>query len=152
MSTPQDPLSPTLACVVLPLEAADHYEAIEELANALAADMQATDGMRISAAAIARESLACTHLGHDTALPHARLPNFDRFLFGIGLSAKGIPWGSENKIAHIILLSAVPQSANTAYLGFVRKLILAIKDEPRRQALLKAGEPEAIHHWVQQHL
>lgn len=152
MSSPQDSLSPTLACVVIPLEAADHYEAIEELANALATDMEATDAMRISAAAIARESLACTHLGHDTALPHARLPNFDRFIFGIGLSAKGVSWGSEGKSAHIILLSAVPQSANMAYLGFVRKLILAIKDETRRETLRKAGEPEAVRRWVQQHL
>lgn len=143
---------PRLGGILHGLQAADSYDAIEQLAHLLSGALSASDAIRISAAAIARESLACTCIGKQTALPHARLPNMDSFLVGLGLAATPIPWGPEQAPVRIVILSVVPSAANLAYLGFMKNLMQALKDERIARRLLEAQNEAVVRDWLWRHL
>jgi len=146
------PTQPRLGGLLFGLEAADSYDAIDQLSQLLSSSLSASDAIRISAAALARESLACTCIGRETALPHARLPNMESFLVGLGLSATPIPWGPEQLPVRIVILSVVPSAANLAYLGFMKNLLQALKNEGVARQLLEAKSEVGLRDWLQRHL
>lgn len=140
--------APELAAVLLELEAASSFEAIEDLSSALAPTVSEETASRLTAMAVARESLASTFLGHGIALPHARLPDPVPFCFAMGRSENGVPWGASAEKVHLIFLSVVPTSAATAYLGFVRKLAIALRDEKNREFLRGAADRVSTEQWL----
>lgn len=141
-------LLPSIGCILAPLETDSPFDAIEQLANGLGEFFGPGDVMRISATAIARESLASTFIGHDTAIPHARLAQIDRFAFGIGIPASPISWGPEHQPARLVFLSVVPNSASTAYLQFMRQIAQLVKDEQARLQMLANPTPESVRYWL----
>lgn len=151
MSDPSQ-LTPKLGGIIFGLEASDYYDAIDQMANMLSDSLGASDAMRISAAAIARESLACTYIGKQTAIPHARLPNMDSFLVGLGFTAAPLLWGPDQAPVRLVMLSVVPAAANMAYLGFMRSLMQALKDDAHAQALIHCDDETKARAWLAQHL
>lgn len=107
---------------------------------------------RLTALVLARESLASTHLGHETALPHARLPDEVPFCFGFGRSKQGFTWGSGAAPTRLVFLTLVPASAATHYLNFVRSVALALRDGEKRKNLLDIEDKAGAEAWLRQHL
>lgn len=144
--------TPRLAGIAFGFPAFTHYDAIEELSGLLGTSLQAADSMRISAAAIARESLASTHIGMQIAIPHARLSNMDKFLVAVGIPADPIPWGPDQDSVKLVVLSVVPSSANIVYLSFIRSLMQALKNKDQAETLLSYTDETSVRNWLASHL
>lgn len=144
--------SPRLGGVIHGLVAADHFDAIEQLSSLLGEKLTLSDAIRISAGAIARESLVSTHIGLGAAIPHARLPALDHFLIAVGLCTKPVQWGESKAEVRVVVLSAVPYNANMPYLAFVKGLIQALKSEDQRAELMMAADEASLRHWLGRHL
>jgi len=143
---------PRLGGVIHGLQASDHFDAIEQLSSLLGEKLTIADAMRISAGAIARESLVSTHVGLGAAIPHARLPALDHFLVAVGLCTQAVPWGDSHAEVRVVVLSAVPYNANMPYLGFVKVLIQALKSDELRAELMEAADEAALRSWLGRHL
>jgi PTS system fructose-specific IIC component len=84
-------------------------------------------------AAISRERLMCTAMGHETAFAHARLGIGLRTQFVFGRSPDPIVWGPPGSpLARLIFLIAVPENDDTCYL----KLLSGLAKLGRDTALL----------------
>ncbi len=144
--------APLLGGILLNLDAQTPFEAIDELGNRLAEFLTGDDALRLTAVAVARESLANTYLGYDTALPHARLPDTSPFCIALGRSVKGIPWGSNGENAHMVFLCVVPAYCATAYLDVVKNLAHALRDDQKRAALFAVADEKAAETWLRSNL
>lgn len=143
---------PRLGGLAFGMEAQTQYDAIAFMAEVLSERLNAADSIRISAAAIAREALASTHIGRHTAIPHARLANMDNFLVGVGIARDPIAWGPEQSPVRIVILSVVPSSANMVYLGFMRTLMQALKNDRNAEQLLACTSEAPLRLWLEQNL
>ncbi len=86
----------------------------------------------------AREELHTTYMGNGIALPHARTDLVERIVLGIGRSEKGVPFGENSELAHLIFLIGVPQRMANDYLVCVGTLARLTRDEATRNALMVA--------------
>lgn len=145
-------LPPKLVSVIPDLAASSHFEAIEELGDTLISELSPEFASRLTAMVLARESLASTHLGHETALPHARLPDTAPFCFSFGLSRAGFGWGASAAPTRLVFLSIVPSSQATDYLNFVRMLAMALRVPEKRKKLLESKDKAGAEAWLRQHL
>jgi mannitol/fructose-specific phosphotransferase system IIA component (Ntr-type) len=144
--------APLLGGILLDLAAQTSFESIEEIGNCLATCLSGDDALKLTATAVARESLASTYMGHDTALPHARLPDTAPFCIAFGRSIKGIQWGEEGAVVHLVFLSVVPAFCATAYLGTVKALAQALRDDAKRKELFAVVDDKAAEHWLRSNL
>jgi mannitol/fructose-specific phosphotransferase system IIA component (Ntr-type) len=82
-------------------------------------------------------------LGYDIALPHARLSNCDVFTLSIGRLAAPLYWGPDKKPVRFVFLAVVPSHLASAYLGLVKTLSKAAKENRIQKVLAEAVEPDA---------
>jgi Kef-type K+ transport system membrane component KefB/mannitol/fructose-specific phosphotransferase system IIA component (Ntr-type) len=114
------------------LRARSREEAIAELAEALA-PLDGIDASVISQAAIARERLMGTGLGHGLAAPHARLAGLQRPVVGLGFSADGIHFeASDGKPAHLVFLILTPRDDDGAQLEILADIACTFRHEELR--------------------
>jgi mannitol/fructose-specific phosphotransferase system IIA component (Ntr-type) len=133
-------LDPNL--VVLELREQTAAEAILEIVERLRDQGLVQDFYKLADAIMEREGKTSTNTGEGVAFPHARTDLVDRLVLGIGRSSKGIPFGFSGEPVHLIFLVGVPQRMVTDYLVCLGALARAVKDKPRRDALMAAPTAE----------
>lgn len=99
-----------------------------------------------------REQQASTFIGCETALPHARIPAGEPWQLAFGCFTQAVPWGEDGQPVRLVFLSLVPGNVPVAYLGFVKKLNLALRNEVGRKQLLAARTHDAVRQWMAMHL
>ncbi|MFA5263395.1 MAG: PTS sugar transporter subunit IIA [Opitutaceae bacterium] len=144
--------APLLGAIVLNLNAQSSFEAIEEMGGRLEEFLSGEDAQRLTAVAVARELLASTYLGHDTALPHARLADTAPFCIAFGRSPEGISWGESGAKVNFVFLSIVPAFCATAYLEVVKNLAKALRDDRQRAVLSAAADEKTVEQWLRSNL
>lgn len=115
--------------IIYNLKAKDKIQAIEELLDVLVKRKLIKNKKLILTRVIDRERLESTALGHNVALPHARVDTEGNIAVAIGKSKKGIDFNSlDNKNVHIIILvvwnPSIPGLFNHLFVGlaqFLRK-------------------------------
>lgn len=91
--------------IVFNLKAKDKVQAIEELLDVLIKQKLIKNKKLILTRIIDRERLESTALGHNVALPHARVDTEGNLAVAVGKSAKGIDFDSiDDKKVHLIIL------------------------------------------------
>jgi Kef-type K+ transport system membrane component KefB/mannitol/fructose-specific phosphotransferase system IIA component (Ntr-type) len=116
------------------LKATNRYEAISELAEV--AGIKSIPFPKVVEAVFQRERVLPTGMGHELALPHARIPNMKETQVAIGISAAGIDFDSpDGSLAHIIVLSLVPAEDLTTALSLYREIVGTFRDERLRDDL-----------------
>jgi mannitol/fructose-specific phosphotransferase system IIA component (Ntr-type) len=133
-----------LAGLQMRLEAATSEEAVHELVAALPPGPPVRDVAKLLEAALLRESEGCTWLGRGLALPHARTDAVDSLVAAAGLSKAGIPWGPDGERATIVIFAAVPKMQVRAYLDFVRRITMVVRNDTQARALLGAADPNSF--------
>lgn len=100
---------------------------------------------------IRREKMGTTGVGRGVALPHAARPDIADLFVIAGIAEKPVNWQSLDTVPvrAIFLIGcpgspAAPEAANSRYLQLVARLMLLIKDEKRRRAILTAQSREAL--------
>jgi mannitol/fructose-specific phosphotransferase system IIA component (Ntr-type) len=135
-------LDPNL--VVLELREQTAAEAILEIVERLRDHGLVTDFYKLADAIMEREGKTSTNTGEGVAFPHARTELVDKLVLGIGRSSAGIPFGYSSQLVHLIFLVGVPQRMVTDYLVCLGALARAVKDQPRRDALMAAATGEEV--------
>jgi len=128
------------------LKAETQLEALNELIEALDLAHQLKDKERFYQAVLDREQIVSTGIGLGVAVPHAKLPEYDRFFIVIGIKdGQGIKWGdlSEPQV-HLIFMIGGPDNRQTEYLNILSRLTIAVRDSERRKALLKATSAQQL--------
>lgn len=115
--------------IVFNLKAKDKVEALEELLDVLIKQKLIKNKELILTRIIDRERLESTAIGHNVALPHARVDPDGELAVAVGRSKAGIDFESvDNKKVHIIILviwnPSIPGLFNHLFAGlaqFLRK-------------------------------
>ena len=127
--------------VVLDLRGSTAGEAVWEIVELLRESGELSKTKEFFEAVMAREEKASTVANGGVAFPHARTELVEQILLGIGRSSKGISFGDEENLVHLIFLIAVPQQMVNDYLICVGGLARRLNNEETRQALLDASTP-----------
>ena len=133
--------------VICFLDADSRDSALQKLVSALAKSGEICDEDSFFEAILKREKIASTGIGMGVAIPHAKLPIFDRFFIAIGLqkSKEGIEWNAlDGSPVRLIFMIGGPSNQQTDYLKILSRLTTVIKDEDRRKNLLNTNTKEDV--------
>lgn len=121
---------------VNPLRAADRFEAIQQLCQAVSTAGK-LDGRAVEAAVWKRESMMSTGMGKGVAVPHARLDSLSEPLVAIGLSRAGVDFDApDGEPAQIICLILTPIEDDGAQLALLADVARTLGTEQvRHQAV-----------------
>ncbi|MBA2434507.1 MAG: PTS sugar transporter subunit IIA [Verrucomicrobiota bacterium] len=127
--------------VLLDLRGKTAGEAIWEIVEVLRESGELNKATEFFQAVMAREEKTSTVANGAVAFPHVRTDLVDEILLGIGRSARGISFGDEENLVHLIFLIAVPQQMVNDYLICVGGLARRLSKDATRQALREASTP-----------
>lgn len=131
--------------MIADLKATTRDGAIAELAQAMQAGEFVDDAAKLTAAALARESMASTSLGHGVAFPHVRGIEGGGLSLAFGISHKGIVFDpADAEPCHFIFLATIPSAVSAFFLKLVAGLSDTIKKPNHRATLLAAKTPEEL--------
>lgn len=129
------------------LNAKERVEALDQLINRLESLEKLFDPEEFRQAIYKRESIVSTGIGMGVAVPHARLPGFDKFFIAVGVQqgSDGIKWDAlDGSDVRLIFMIGGPADKHTDYLAILSKLTMAIKDESRRKSLFECQKAEDV--------
>ena len=119
-------------------------EALKELAAAACVG-SALDVSRVQQAILEREALLSTGIGLGVALPHARLPEVERFSISVGVCREGIDYGSlDRQPVRLVVLIIGPSGSHSEFVRFIAKVTGVLKQEAFRRAILQAETLEEV--------
>ena len=121
------------------LTAAGRHEAISEVLDSLYSARPVFNKAEALTAIMKRETNFSTALGHQTAFPHARLPELAAPLLAVGISREGIHFPSpDNQPVRLIFLILTPFNDPTSQLHILSKLSGLISNPTLRKRLFAA--------------
>ena len=125
------------------LKAAERDDTLKALVQALADEGWADDPETILKAAVEREELVSTAVEHGLAFPHVRGVEGGGLVITLGISKKGVQFGSPNgRLSRIVFFSVIPQAASGFYLRLMAGLVRVFRDDTARKTLIKCNNPE----------
>lgn len=137
------PLFSSQLVAFLDVESRD--EVLTKLVDLLYAEGKVDSKESFLRAIMERERVVSTAVGMGVAIPHAKVPGYEKFFIAIGLLKKGVDWGAIDHVpVRLVFMIGGPDDKQTEYLQLLSTLTSAIKEEERRKAILKAALPEKI--------
>jgi mannitol/fructose-specific phosphotransferase system IIA component (Ntr-type) len=136
--------------ILTDLQAADRWQAIDELINNLVATGKIQPQHRESIAAVVkkRETSMSTGIGFGIGIPHASTDLIPEVVGALGRSKKGINFDAlDNQPVNLVMLFLVPQGqfqkhlhtlANIAKILHKAEFRLALEQAPDAEAMLRA--------------
>ncbi len=120
-------------------------EALRSLVDLVNRSGLVRDPKALSHAVMAREVMMSTGIGYGVAIPHAKIPGIDRFLLALGISRKGISYGSllDDLPVKLICLIAGPSDDQGGYLALLSLVSKFLKSEKGK--ILASATPADIH-------
>ena len=134
------------------LKGTEKNEVMKELCQKLASDIECCDGNLLEEEIFKREALMSTGIGLGIAVPHVRLKNVKELSVAVGISRKGIVYGSlDDESVHIMVLIVAPEDAHEAYIKLLAEVVLMLKNEDFRKQLIAANSDKEIYELLKQH-
>ncbi len=127
--------------VTVDLDAADKWEAIEELVDLLIAshELRMTDRSDVVEAVFTRERSLSTGLEHGLAVPHGAVTCVDDIVACLGVSKKGIPFESlDGKPAHLVALLVIPKNSFQRHVRTLAGIARLTNDPELRRRIFDA--------------
>ncbi len=134
--------------IVVNFEADDKWEAIRQLVAHLARiyRLTASEEEALLASVVEREKSLTTGIGHGLAIPHGVLEGSGPIMGVMGISKRGIDFGSlDGDMAHIILLTSVHRDQLASHLDVLMKISRMFSREGLFQKLLSAPTGEEVY-------
>ena len=134
-----------MGSVVHDLEATEKCQAIRELIQRSSAFSSVVDIGRFERSVLNRENIQSTGLGRGVALAHGNTGGVERPTVALGISHKGIDYGSvDAEPVRLLYIIAAPPDRQVEYLKVLSTLVRLVRDARFRLALLQArGATEA---------
>ena len=96
-------------------------------------------------AIIDREKIVTTGIGMGVAVPHAKLPDQNKFFIAIAILKNGVDWNAlDDAPVRIVFMIGGPDDKQTEYLQILSSLTLSIKDDNRRKKLSNTNSAEDV--------
>jgi PTS system nitrogen regulatory IIA component len=124
--------------------------AISHMVDLLDVNGKLIDKKAFHSAIIEREKIVSTGIGVGVAIPHAKLSSdllgSTGFFIAVGIQKnKGMSWNSlDGSLVRLIFMVGGPDNKQTEYLKILSSLTQAVKDETRRQRLLKCTSADEV--------
>ena len=131
----------------LDLRPADKWDAIDQMVNILAEEKQipASQVQPIRTAAIAREKKASTAIGHETAIPHAPIPDLPGIIGAMGICPDGVDFdGLDGDPVRYIFLLLTPQQNYRTYIPVLAQIASLMHSNSTRAAFLRCETPSEL--------
>lgn len=120
-------------------------EIIAELTQNLQRAQFVDHAEKLADAAMARENILGTGIGHGMAFPHVRGIEGGGLSLAFGVSKKGVVFGGVSEApAHFIFFSTIPTAVSAFYLRLLAGLSESFIKEPNRKLALEAKTPEEL--------
>jgi mannitol/fructose-specific phosphotransferase system IIA component (Ntr-type) len=131
--------------VILNLVSRTKEDAIRELVQAVAYSPKIYDKEELFKRILEREQIEATGIGGGVAIPHARTDTIEGICVCLGISPKGINYGSiDDKPVHILVLLAANESAHEAYLNTLACVASLFNDRKFCQDIISCTEPTKV--------
>ena len=131
--------------VVLNLVSRTKEDAIRELVQAVSTSNKIHDEEELFKRILEREQIETTGIGEGVAIPHARTDAIEGISVCLGISRKGIDYGSiDDKPVHILVLLAASESAQEAYLNTLACAASLFNDRKFCQDIISCTEPAQV--------
>ncbi|MBN2583850.1 MAG: PTS sugar transporter subunit IIA [Planctomycetes bacterium] len=128
------------------LKATDKDAVLGELAELLAGSPSVHDGRALLEAIRAREKIMSTGIGFGIAVPHVKIPGVDDITMAVGVSPRGISYGSlDDKPVHIVVMIAANEGQQDQYVRTLARVMLVLKNPKNRERLVAAGSAADIY-------
>lgn len=141
------------------LRSRDRDGAITELADALIAGGSGDASLRdvMVKAVLAREKLNSTGFGKGVAVPHVKLPEVSKIGVALGLTQRGIDFGSvDHQPVYIIMLLLSPKNAPEEHLKAMEVIFKYLGKDNFRRSLRECQSVDQVIELIadadQQHL
>ena len=122
--------------IVPSLTSSDKYEAIRELIHRAPIFAKVANVKKIEEAVILREHIHSTSLGHGVAIAHGATLEVNRIIIALGISEKGIDFGSIDKIpVHLLFVITSPPEKKVEYLIALAAVTRLVRDDSFRKSL-----------------
>lgn len=133
--------------VLLPLEAADKWEAISTLARSAArhGGWTAERLERVHGALLARERSMTTGMESGVAIPHAAVDGLSEVVAVLGLSPEGIPFEAlDRQPAKILVCLIIPRDKKLLHIKTLAEIARLLSRPAVRKRLLDAASPADV--------
>ena len=133
--------------ILTDLQAADRWQAIDELINNLVVTgkIQPQHREAISAVVKKRETSMSTGIGFGIGIPHASTDLIPEVVGALGRSKKGINFDAlDNQPVNLVMLFLVPQGQFQKHLHTLANIAKILHKAEFRQALEQAPDSEAM--------
>jgi len=133
--------------IITDLQAADRWQAIDELINNLVATgkIKSENQEAISSVVKKRESSMSTGIGFGIGIPHASTDLIYEVVGSLGRSKKGISFDAlDNQPVNLVMLFLVPQGQFQKHLHTLANIAKLLHRAEFRQALEQAPDSEAM--------
>jgi fructose-specific phosphotransferase system IIA component len=140
--------------IITDLQAADRWQAIDELINNLVATgkIKAEHHDAISAVVKKRESSMSTGIGFGIGIPHASTDLIYEVVGALGRSKKGVNFDAlDNQPVNLVMLFLVPQGQFQKHLHTLANIAKLLHKADFRQALEQAPSAEAMLKIIREH-
>jgi fructose-specific phosphotransferase system IIA component len=140
--------------IITDLQAADRWQAIDELINNLVATgkIKAENREAIAAVVKKRESSMSTGIGFGIGIPHASTDLIAEVVGALGRSRKGVNFDAlDNQPVNLVMLFLVPQGQFQKHLHTLANIAKLLHKAEFRQALEQAPDAESMLKIIREH-
>jgi fructose-specific phosphotransferase system IIA component len=140
--------------IITDLQAADRWQAIDELINNLVATgkIKAENREAIAAVVKKRESSMSTGIGFGIGIPHASTDLIGEVVGALGRSRKGVNFDAlDNQPVNLVMLFLVPQGQFQKHLHTLANIAKLLHKAEFRQALEQAPDAESMLKIIREH-
>ena len=136
----------------LHIEAEDKEQVFEEMVTHLAGSVHVGNKDEFLKVIRERENVISTGIKNGIAIPHGRIDDLDRIVGVLGISDKGIEYGSlDNNPARIIFLFISSKSRQDEHLALLKKISRISENVNFRKDILLAKTPDSANRILMEH-
>ncbi len=137
----------------LDLHPKDKWDAITQMVDALVEEKQVPSSQRqyVLDRALERERKSSTALGHETAIPHAPIPDLPGIIGCLGICPDGVNFqGVYDEPVRCIFLLLTPQQNYLSYIPVLAQIATFMKPDSTRSAVLRCQTPSEVSALIKQ--
>ena len=132
-------------CVIVPMQATQKRQAIEELVDRLAEQGRTSDRDKLLAAVMEREATRTTGIGNGLAIPHGKCSSVSDLVMAIGKPKTPIDFEAiDGKPVSLIVLLASPFDQTGPHIQALARISRLMTIESFRQRLIEANSADAL--------
>lgn len=132
------------ALMIPQLAGTDREAVIAEMSEHMQAEGFIDNAARLTEEALKREAIASTAVDHGLAFPHVRGVEGGGLTLALGISRKGIRFGSGKNLTRMVFFMVIPTAASAFYLRLLSGLTQSFREEDARDTVFKAESAEDL--------